>query len=103
MLHHCLGHRYSASLLAVGQTKVWGDVKVLGEPDSFCTGCTIAMLRKIEVESRPVSIIEEPDETLLMENVDNLGSFWITTNPHYAQYLLVVYAASRFLGQAGEG
>ncbi len=94
VLHHRLGHRSSAALLAADQAKVWKDTQVLAEPDSFCTGCTITVSRTTKSGTQETEHNGKPGETLLLDIVDNPGRFGVTSDTHYKQYLLVVCAAS---------
>ena len=97
LMHRRLGHPAFRSLLSASDNHVWNDVRLVPEPEPFCTACKVGSIRSANRGSGTVSEPTSPAQVLFCDVVSNPSTQGgLTAKSHFPYYLIFVDGFSKY-------
>ena len=97
LLHRRLGHVSTGSLLVASKEEMWADTKITLPSEPFCHGCNMGMIRTSARTQHPVAPRDlSPGQGFFVDIVDNVENHGLTSDSHFAKYLLLTCALSKY-------
>ena len=101
LAHNIFGHRSISSLLNASQAKVWDDIQLIVNGDSWCDSCKIAIAPKSARSKLPMRFNEAPMQVFFMDMIPNPGIIRHIPEYSHSVNLLLVDPVSKYIKRIG--
>jgi hypothetical protein len=103
LLHQCLGHRNTSTLLMAIEDNNWADTAICKDEDNFCETCRITTARKANRGHTPLETMDDltAGSFVMVDTVTNSATSSITAASYFPYYLAILGVTSRLFFPLG--